>query len=402
MLQAANGLMAGLTVVLVYYWVQTLKVPRDVAVPAALLFAFSATWWKFASDANAYVPSICLLLCAVLLLGRKPHASALLHAAAMLFHQLAILFLPAALLRLRRQGKRAMIVYTIASLCPTAIAYIAAYAFTFRQPTIPGFLSWITAHAPDSGFSFQPVSNLMLSLRGTLRLFFGGKLNEFAGDGLSIVVLCVFVISAFALVVLLWLTRQERANLSDAPAHLWVWAGLNLAFLFFWMPQNTFYRLFYLTPLVALAVTRIRNIGSIGKLMWALTAVLWSWNFAFVVYPQSQPERNAPLRFALQQSAKWPAGTPIVFHRFHPDLWTISYFNPQASWITLDTANLQQLESSLGYAHTQGRPLWLEATAYELLATTQTGKRWLALHERPDEKILMRDEKHEFRFHSLH
>ncbi|HEU5132344.1 MAG TPA: hypothetical protein VFT26_09585, partial [Pyrinomonadaceae bacterium] len=33
-----------------------------LAVCLTLLFAFSATWWKFSTDANAYVPSVLFLL----------------------------------------------------------------------------------------------------------------------------------------------------------------------------------------------------------------------------------------------------------------------------------------------------------------------------------------------------
>src|SRR5581483_12413031 len=117
------------------------------------------------------------------------------------------------------------------------------------------------------------------------------------------------------------------------PLDVLVWTGIYLAFLFFWMPQNTFYRLFYLAPLITLLVAVLPRwpASHAGRL---LPAVLLLWNFVFVAYPQSHPEYNAPLQFALSERNTWPPGTPIVFHNFHPDLWTISYFTPQAAWFS--------------------------------------------------------------------
>ena len=56
---------------------------------------------------------------------------------------------------------------------------------------------------------------------------------------------------------------------------------------------------------------------------WLLAASVFLWNFSFVIYPQSQVTCNVPLRFALAQHDKWPFGTPIAFHNFNSDLWTI-------------------------------------------------------------------------------
>ena len=80
-----------------------------VASCMALVFAFSATWWKFATDADSYVASTFFLTVCVWLLVRKPRSRALtvgiVLSAAMLLHQLAALFFPAALLALWIRGK---------------------------------------------------------------------------------------------------------------------------------------------------------------------------------------------------------------------------------------------------------------------------------------------------------
>jgi len=167
------------------------------------------------------------------------------------------------------------------------------------------------------------------------------------------------------------------------------------------MPQNTFYRLFYLAPLVLLLASMLADSPQANRAGFSFAAVLLLWNFVFLTYPESRPEFNAPLRFAFAQHDAWPPGSAIVFHRFHPDLWTISYFNQQAAWIGLDRADLGDIEHDLEYAHSQNKPLWVEETAYDLVAGTPDGKKWLMEREHPDELVRFKDEKHEFIFHSI-
>ncbi|MCU1261890.1 MAG: hypothetical protein JWO80_4775 [Bryobacterales bacterium] len=399
-LQAANSVLAELCVILLYISLRLRDVPATLSVPMALAFAFSATWWKFATDANAYVPSIFLLLCAYILLEhpRTTALAGLAQAGAMLFHELAFLFLLVALVRLRR-SRRSLSVYAATAMIPVAAAYLAAYIAASDHATITGLFPWITSHSPDSGFSFNPLTNAALSLRGTFRLFFGGRLRDFAGDPISKVALTVLVIATVSFLIWMWRGVRRGAKVTPPPLHLLVWVGVYAAFLFVWMPQNTFYRLFYLPPLIAILGTTLRHAPATRLAVRLFVPILLTWNFVFLVYPQSRPEFNAPLRFALAANKGWAPGTPIVFHRFHPDLWTISYFNQQAVWIGMDQADLDKLDRTLEYAQNERKPLWLEATAYDLIAASPNGRRWLAVHDQPGKLLEFKDEKHEFRFH---
>src|SRR5215217_1213634 len=69
-----------------------------VAVCLTLLFAFSATWWKFSTDANAYIPSVLFLLISFYLVLPKQKARPLLLGVtffiSLAFHQLAVLMWP--------------------------------------------------------------------------------------------------------------------------------------------------------------------------------------------------------------------------------------------------------------------------------------------------------------------
>ncbi len=349
-MQAANSVLAGFCVVLLYVCLRLRNVPVSFSVPMALIFGFSATWWKFATDANAYVPSIFLLLCAAVLIEHPRTAvlAGLAQAGAALFHELAILFLIVALVRLRK-SHRSMAAYASAAIIPSALAFVVAYIVVSSNATLPGFLSWLTSHSPDSGFSFNPITNLAFSVRGTFRLLIGGKLGDFVGDGISKAALAALVIAVVSCAAGWWRAVRMRTRVSVPPLDLIVWVG----------------------------------------------------NFLFLVYPESRPQFNAPLRFALDHRNVWPPGTPILFHRFHPDLWTISYFSPQAAWIGIEEADLGQLERDLAYARTEKKPLWMEATAYDLVVASPYGQRWLAVHEVPSELLEFRDAKHEFRFHCL-
>jgi hypothetical protein len=404
-LQAANGFLAGLCVILLYRSLLWRKIPQSLALAGSLLFGFSATWWKFATDADAYIPSILLLLCAdyILEARRSTVVAGLAHAGAMLFHELAILFLPVALFRLRK-NPRAMASYIAAAFLPVALAYIVAYRAASRTTvSVGGFFAWITAHSSDSGFSLNLGFNVIQSIRGTARLLFGGRIADFVRDPLGIGAPVCLLLATFLFLISLWRAVREggTSHRPSLPKYAALWVGVYIAFLFFWMPANTFYRLFYLPPMVMVVVGMLRATKQTRNAVWAFAAMLLLWNFSFVVYPQSRPDYNVALRFALAQREKWAPGTPIVFQRFHPDLWVISYFNQQAAWIGLEQFNLVQLEGNLEYARRVGKPLWLEETAYALVAADPAGQRWLALHERSDQLLDFRDAKHRFTFHCV-
>jgi hypothetical protein len=388
LMQTANCVIGGLCVILFEKCLRLRGFPASLSIPSALVFAFSATWWKFTTDANAYVPSIFFLLCTYILLERRGTLiyAALTFACAMLFHQLALFFLPVALVR-QREGRK---LFAALSLAPVALIYGAAY-MAVAEPK-RNFLAWLMWHSPDSSFSFHPITNAVLSLRGTLRLFFGGRVAEIVPDLLTKIAFVLLAAATVAFAIACW---RARPSWSKPPLDWMVWLGIYLAFLYFWMPQNTFYRLFYLPPLIAIIAYALRSAPAV---VWTLAPVLLLWNFAFLIDPHGRPELNAPLHFALEHKSSWPPGTPIVYGTFHPDLWTISYFNQQASWMSYDGSSLN---AKLAYAKSVRQPLWLEETAYLLAAATPDGKNWLAEHEQPGKLIEFKDDRHDFRFHCL-
>jgi hypothetical protein len=394
-LQTLDSVLAAASVALVYGILRQ-STTRENSAAFALLFAFSATWWKFAVDADAYIASVFFLLCSYTLLTTKeprPLAVALAHTVAMLFHELAVFFFPVAAYTLyRKKGARAAIQYAIPAFLLTIGAYGWAYQAGLRPGPAVSFPGWIAAHSPGSQWSFRILSNIGQTLLGNARLLLGGKLASWNSGWIAKAGVALLVVA-----LLLSLKRVRpawtRPAISQAP--LWIWIAAYSLFLFFFEPQNAFYRLFYFPAVIFLLGSRLR--GAFGLAV----AVVLLWNFSFLIYPRSKPESNETLAFALREHRSWPAGSGIVYNVFHPDLWTIAYFNWQASWIDLSSLDVPKLESYRSDFERDGRSLWLEQTTVDLLASRPEGQQWLTSHVREDDAIRYRSPKRSFAFYRV-
>ena len=107
-LQAINMVLAAVCVFILQRTLLRLTQSAYLSTTLTLLFAFSAVFWRFATDADAYIPSVLFLVASfhVLCTSSKPRPLlvGILHAGAMLIHQLAIFFFPAAALGIYLKG----------------------------------------------------------------------------------------------------------------------------------------------------------------------------------------------------------------------------------------------------------------------------------------------------------
>jgi hypothetical protein len=406
LMQALNSILGCLSILLVYQILKKITGSHYHSVSLALCLAFSATWWKFATDANAYIPSVLfLLICFKLLLPSekpRPLCVAGIHAIAILFHQLALFFIPAALVCLRRQKQEVsgLLKYAAACFLLTAGGYAGAYHCISYSGS---FWAWITTHSADSSFTFSVLHNLVISAGSNFKLFFGGKISQLHWDAVTIAGAIGLALAIGWLFRLrgeiqrgfreLWARLTKQQFFESSPLILWILCYL--IFLFFWIPKNTFYRLFYFPAIFFL-------IGMLGR-PWKASAhriflpavlVLFFWNFAFFIYPNSKIKNNEILDFALQHRLDWPQGTTILFSEFHSDLWTIRYFNPQASWDLKE--DVSQIIGSAMHA-----PFWLEGTAYDKLKLQPEGERWLAAHVDMSRSLIHHSAKHTIRFYRV-
>jgi hypothetical protein len=398
-LQVMNALIAAATVYLFWNVLKEKTQSAACASWATLTFAFSATWWKYASDADAYILSIFFLVLSyhfASMQRARPFAAGLAHGAAILVHQLAIFFLPVALLGVhdrsgrretgRRQRIYATTAYVLTTVSLTAFAYGAAFLLQSGSAAeLRGFWKWITTHQDDVPFfSFALSRNAQLTIRSIVRLFLGGRFSFARAD---LATFTVVLVSCLAAGLLLHNIRRspESAALDDR-SHRPSWIEINrlpllwfssfTIFLFFGRPQDTFHWLFCAPALILLIV----GTGSYAKrrLLPALAFLaIFACNFVFYIYPYSRAENNEVLSFAVKHQEDWPPGSVIMYSRFHSDLWTISYFNPQASWVAVPVPTLGELNERRSRAGRNGNPLWLEATAYSAIAGLPLGPEWI-------------------------
>lgn len=383
-----------------------------------LLFALSATWWRFSTDANAYVPSVFFLLVSFCLVlpERKPRPLllALSFFAAMCVHQLAVLAYPVFAFGVYLQDgalsikKRAGNAVTFSLLALVLI--IVAYAFAFDRATgsfdVAGLWQWTVSHSPDVGMSFKLSSDLGYSLRGQVRLFFGGRVNLLHGLMNPAIVLLIVLLA----LTVVWLVFAALRNLPTLQRRLrearlmpqqktvlllaLLWSGPYLVFLFFWLPQETFYRLFYLPALIlllGLALAALSFESFRRTFATALfVAVVGLANFLFLIYPYSHVEKYPPLAFALQMKREWPPGALVYYAAQNSDESLVRYFNPTTQWKQLPVQALTQLPS--------GSPAWLETTAIDELSATPGGAQWLQLHARPESLRELNNDAFRIRF----
>ena len=393
-----------------------------LSVCLTVLFAFSATWWKFSTDANAYIPSVFfLLICFYLVLpGKKsrPLLLALLFVVAMAFHQLAVVMFPVLALGVYLQDgpitlKRRVlnvIVFTVVS----AVLIVTSYAYLFYLASgafdIYRFMRWTASFSPDAETTFNFWSNLQYSLRGQVRLFFGGRFNLLRGIvNPFIVILMAALAGAVALLIfdtlrnlkrvvrMRWTkklhleTRQKSVLLLSL-----LWAALYLGFLFVWLPQNTFYRLFYLPALIlllGLGLASFRRKTSRWQRSTAVFVIAVALaNFLFLIYPFSHVEKYPPLAFALQMNREWPSGTTVYYGAVNSDAGLVRYFTPSTHWKLLP-ASVDSLES--------GDHIWLETTAIDRLLSTPQGALWLQSHTQKDSLRELNDGAYKIRFIQL-
>jgi hypothetical protein len=287
-----------------------------LAVCLTLLFAFSATWWKFSTDADAYIPSVLFLLISFYLVLPTQKARPLLLAVtffvSMAFHQLAIFMWPVLALGVYLQnGELSIRRRTLNAFYFTAVSAVlimAAYFFLFYLASgnidPRRVLSWAASYSPDADTGFNLWSNIRYSMRGHVRLLLGGRFNLLKGlINLPVIVLLVtlagtvvfLLFSAFrSMAVAILTSRIPKLRLETTQKSVLLltllWTFVYIVFLFFWLPQNTFYRLFYLPALIlllGLLLASVPNRTSKPPLLAAFVVALALANFLFLMYPFS-------------------------------------------------------------------------------------------------------------------
>ncbi len=409
-LQIANAFLGALCAALLFFTLNRCLRSNYLAFFLTLLFAFSATWWKFSTDANAYIPAVLFILASFYLVlpGKKasPLFVALLHSISMYFHQLAVFCVPVLMLGIFLQtaaltpSRRFRIVFSYLGVAFTLTfgAYLLGFYLLTGSLDDREFARWLLWYSPETGFVFNFENSLRMTFRGHARLFFDGRFNfvKEVINPLSIALICLLA-TAVALLIVKFLQKSKRYILQRNSAQAFaynskqiiylclVWCLPYLVFLFFFIPQNTFYRLFYLPALIILigVFLRKREILAGNKRKWRvalLVIIAFCANFLFFIYPYSRVRNNTPLALAFQMNNVWTNKTTVYFVFQNSDNHLLHYFNPQTKWKKLETVTTPEFEAEIKRIYAEGGTAWLETSALEHLKQTEEGKLWLARH----------------------
>jgi hypothetical protein len=363
--QWINCIAGGILLWLAHQLFRRCGVPGPNCTACVAIVGFSATFWKFTTDADSYILANVFLVATYLALRRSLVGGSLLQVCAMMMHQLSALFYPVGLALIWRRSRehfwRDAAIYTLITAGGTLAIYTAAFHLSTARET-PTFLDWVMFHRDisqvDLPFNFNVADDARWLLLGTGKLLVGGKITRtayFFGP-------VALTLAGLGLAGLIRARRQLLAVDSAWP--LLIWLSVYMAFLLAWEPHNTFYRLFYLIPLVALLAATTRRTDALP--LTCIAAALLCWNFPQFIYPKTRVENNPPLAVAMEQQKRWPGGTGVIFARFVPDLWTISYFNPQVSWIGIDRPDSAQVAARVTEFERDGRKLYVDWTYLQL------------------------------------
>jgi hypothetical protein len=339
--------------------------------------------------------------------------TAAMHALSMCFHQLAVLFFPVILLGIllqtesepqQRRLARVLQYSATAFLLTFPLFYYSFYLLTGSLAFKP-FFQWVTTFSPEHGFTFNAWDNLTYTLRGHSRLFVGGRLGflrDLKDPVMFVLAGVTLVLAALFFFKLIRHFRELRNGFREALRSesrykslrllAVVWIACYLIFLFFFIPQNTFYRLFYLPGIIMLVGTYLapyefaRN--HVRRYRSALfVAMMVVANLTFSAYPYALVRANPPLALALQMNKAWPGGTIVYFASWNSDNGLVRYFNPTVVW---KEANRETLVKELEGAEKSDQSIWMETTLIDQYQSTPEGKAWLEAHtiRRPEHELV--------------
>ena len=409
-LQILNSLLSVVSAYVLFLILKSLLKSRYFCYALTLLFAFSSTWWKYSTDADAYIPSTLFLLISfsLILPGRKPVPLlvALTYSLALCFHQMAIVCFPVfvvgVFLQSRSHRRQQRIINALIFSVTAALITLAAYFQSFYLITgtfgLTNFARWTLSYAPDESFGFHAWNNLVFTLRGHARLFFGGRINALSGLVNPFVVMLLVLLIALTITLIFKVIRhfrkpklqsvlgwQEDSRLRTVGILCVLWIGLYLIFLFLLLPHHTFYRLLYLPAIIILLGLSLDSYNTLARIsrkyrLALFVAVVCLTNFLTLIYPYSHEEKYPPLVLALEMNQVWPRGTVIYYGQPNSDNSLVRYFNPGMSWELLDSKTPEMLVDEVGRIRSRGGAAWLETSAINQLASSPEGTEWLKQH----------------------
>ncbi len=407
LLQLANSLFGAIAVGVFFRIAYRLTANRYAAVVSSAALAFSATWWKLSTDADAYVPAVLLiLLCLDNLLGDNPRwiVAGLTLGGAMLIHELASLFCIGAIAAVfandtvARKARFAVAMCAVGwSLCIGAYYCCAVLLHGIARPS--GVLNWVTTNPSLITPSLNPVPGILMTPRANIDLVIGHSVTLFRQQAgwfgsafglLAVLTALAFLFSASRTIVsalfnrrLYKPARETSRRFKRVLPVLIAWVIPYLAFLCFFEAQDPYLRLFY-APALALAFCwvvsrsphRVDAESRIGRSSGRLAlkpamqavAALALINFCFFIEPHEHAESNPLVSAARGAASLWNERTVIYFTDHTEADTTFEYFNLKTRWKRLAPAALSNLDGEIESVYRCGGTVWLNQGAADSLS----------------------------------
>jgi putative effector of murein hydrolase LrgA (UPF0299 family) len=405
-LQIINAIAGAIAVGVFFRMAERATGNRYAAIISSSALAVSSVWWKLATDADAYILSLLfMLLCASNLFSEKPrwHTAGLALAGAMLLHELAALFYPAAIVtifsnrNIERRWKFAAGMSSIAWTATVGVYYVCAVLLRGIEGPID-VVKWAVSNQSGVSPSLNPLHGLWLLPRANLDLIVGHNFGFVLSNGgwvesgfalAALITAAVFVFKVLRRVKPVGIVKsfiQPAFYMSEsmkrfAPA-LVTWIGAYLLFLIFWEPWQTYYRVFYAPALLLVFGIALSNYHRLtgnapsGAAAFA-AAALALFNLAFFIIPNMRTDSNARVAAARDAGRVWNERTVIYFADHTEVDTTFEYFNSETRWRRLTSDLRSNLASEVERASSQGRSVWLNKGAIESLDSD-----WLSKYAR--------------------
>jgi hypothetical protein len=403
LLQVANALIGAGAVLVFFRTALRATGSLYVTLVCTTFLAFSAAWWKISTDVNAYIATILLILvCANNLLGAKPRwfIAGLALAGAMLIHQLASLFYPAALAAvfLSRSIERKVRFAAWLSATAWTPALMSYYACAYLLHGIARPVDvhkWAISNPSLKPMSSNPLEGILLLPKTNFDAILGHNFALFRRQAewieITIVIAATIVILVFLLMVKRKVDvlraartlRQYASEMTEARRQITLtvllWIAAYVSFLLFWGPL-IYFRAFY-APGISLAlglmlsnyhgITRNKPSGAAALAVVAFALL----NLGFYIGPNMRANSNTRVAAARDAGKLWDQRTVVYCKGRTEADTTFEYFNPMTDWRTLARVSLDELDREIARTNDQGGSVWLNRNA-----VSNVDPKWLGRH----------------------
>jgi hypothetical protein len=310
---------------------------------AILLLGSSYSFWHFSSDADIYIPAyLILLVCIYLILGKRftqspmmQFLTAALLAFSVLVHQicLAAIIPISILLILKRKEltlaplKRFILTFSLILLIVYPLVFIAFHGDTLSSPG--NFIRWISASgqakqyfsfSKEQGRNFFDVNsrgytNAIFALKPIEKILYDNRSGDTRTSFRLYRYFTLLTLIPVLLVILyMYAGKIPKDDISAFFAYLFV-AYFLLTSIF--MPENQFYRIFYLPSLIMVWIRFFRCLPGdyrmiLKPVMMILVIVLLYYNASRGIIPETKYINNPWLAMTYQLDEKLVSEKDIV------------------------------------------------------------------------------------------